>query len=591
MHIPDKYRDRYDNLARSHPWMREMRDEPTETIEPVEKLRDWSKWLNCVYATDDGKAYCVYNYKPYDGMKSCGEYMRDLADAIDDMIDRDYVLRRIFDAVCANRDELKAKLGEPTNVTSGETNVNPDGSPLVEGDAAAILRKAAKGFAGGDGRAMGNVAQLIGMDCHAVSDSEILRALAGMVERDYVSRQDFAAQHRTLCAVREQRDRESEANRSYARVIAKLEAERDELTNAVNELQNKQPYCYAPEKPLDTLNTIGRYIDELQAERDEWKRKAEAKSAKRAAAVGRLRQLDEYDDSEDIVKAMVPEGVTVNSANWSVELDAIIDLLTDDDANDDSTPDSDVSAIDADANDVIAKQARAIADLGAQVDSLTVRAVAAETEADELKAIVDRLKAENAELRDECCDCAVKRANRVLSQSVDRLTAERDALAADLADAMAPHAVDMRVKLDEGARLPERAHPTDAGADLFAPHDVVIPAFDSVTVDTGVHVELPGGTVGMLKSKSGLNVKCNVIGEGVIDEGYSGSIVVKLYNLGDFDVKLPAGSKISQLVVLPVLYPRIVEVDEIASGTRGDAGFGSTDAPLTLVDGDGEVVG
>lgn len=67
---------------------------------------------------------------------------------------------------------------------------------------------------------------------------------------------------------------------------------------------------------------------------------------------------------------------------------------------------------------------------------LTVRAVAAETEADELKAIVDRLKAENAELRDEFADCAIKRANRVLSQSVDRLTRERDALAVDLEDAM-----------------------------------------------------------------------------------------------------------------------------------------------------------
>jgi dUTP pyrophosphatase len=124
--------------------------------------------------------------------------------------------------------------------------------------------------------------------------------------------------------------------------------------------------------------------------------------------------------------------------------------------------------------------------------------------------------------------------------------------------------------------LPDRAHPTDAGADLFAPHDVTVPARGSAVVDTGVHVELPPGTVGMVKSKSGLNVKHGIVSDGVIDEGYSGSVVVKLYNHGDEPVTLARGSKISQLVVLPVLYPEIVQADEIGGGPRGDAGFGST---------------
>ena len=95
-------------------------------------------------------------------------------------------------------------------------------------------------------------------------------------------------------------------------------------------------------------------------------------------------------------------------------------------------------------------------------------------------------------------------------------------------------------------------------------------------VDTGVHVELPPNTVGMLKSKSGLNVKCSLVGEGVIDEGYTGSIVVKMYNHGEKPVVISKGSKLIQLVVLPALYPRIVEVGEIGGGPRGDAGFGST---------------
>lgn len=138
--------------------------------------------------------------------------------------------------------------------------------------------------------------------------------------------------------------------------------------------------------------------------------------------------------------------------------------------------------------------------------------------------------------------------------------------------------MELRVKLEDGARLPDRAHPTDAGVDIFAPHDVTIPARGSEVVDTGVHVQLPPGTVGMLKSKSGLNVRRGIVGEGVIDEGYTGSVVVKLYNLGDDSVTVARGAKLIQLVVLPVAYPTVVEVGEISGGPRGDAGFGSTGA-------------
>ena len=134
----------------------------------------------------------------------------------------------------------------------------------------------------------------------------------------------------------------------------------------------------------------------------------------------------------------------------------------------------------------------------------------------------------------------------------------------------------LKVRLDDGAQLPDRAHETDAGADLFAPHDVTVPARGSAFIDTGVHVELPDGTAGLLVSKSGLNVKDNILSTGLIDVGYTGSVGVKLYNLGDRPVTLAKGSKISQLVVLSVLYPGIEQVDEISGGPRGDAGFGST---------------
>ena len=134
----------------------------------------------------------------------------------------------------------------------------------------------------------------------------------------------------------------------------------------------------------------------------------------------------------------------------------------------------------------------------------------------------------------------------------------------------------MKVKLQEWAYMPERAHSTDAGADLRTPHDVIVPAKGSVVIDTGVHIELPPNTVGMLKSKSGLNVKHGITSEGVIDVGYTGSIAVKLYNHSDETYYICAGEKISQLVVMPILTPDFELVDELEATERGNNGFGSS---------------
>jgi dUTP pyrophosphatase len=132
------------------------------------------------------------------------------------------------------------------------------------------------------------------------------------------------------------------------------------------------------------------------------------------------------------------------------------------------------------------------------------------------------------------------------------------------------------VQLDEGAYLPERAHDTDAGADIRTPVGFTLKANSSEVVATGVHVQLPPNTVGMLKSKSGLNIKHGIVSEGVIDEGFSGDIVVKLYNLSDQDHRFERGDKITQLVVMPVHYVTYEQADEIQGGARGEGGIGST---------------
>lgn len=149
----------------------------------------------------------------------------------------------------------------------------------------------------------------------------------------------------------------------------------------------------------------------------------------------------------------------------------------------------------------------------------------------------------------------------------------------------------MKIKLDENAIMPTRAHEADAGLDLYAPCDVELVGCFSIkigicvtgdvfigsnVIDTGVHIELPPNTVGMIKSKSGLNTKHGLICEGVIDEGYTGSIKVKLYNLSPDSYIVHKGDKIAQLVILPIVKPELELVDELADTERGDKGFGST---------------
>jgi dUTP pyrophosphatase len=135
----------------------------------------------------------------------------------------------------------------------------------------------------------------------------------------------------------------------------------------------------------------------------------------------------------------------------------------------------------------------------------------------------------------------------------------------------------MKIMLDAGARMPERAHPQDAGLDLFSREEQIILPGESAVFDTGVHIELPPGTFGQLLSKSGLNVYYNVVScGGTIDEGYTGSIKVKLYNLGQKPYMIRKGQKICQLVIIPCLKPDLEIVDSLNETERGDNGFGSS---------------
>lgn len=134
----------------------------------------------------------------------------------------------------------------------------------------------------------------------------------------------------------------------------------------------------------------------------------------------------------------------------------------------------------------------------------------------------------------------------------------------------------VEVALDDGARLPTRGHAADGGLDLYSRQDAVINPGESCRFDTGVHMAIPEGFVGFIKSKSGLNVNYGIQSEGVIDSGYTGSIVVKLFNHGDIPVEIKKGQKISQLVLLPIITPILCVVKDLEKTERGNGGFGST---------------
>lgn len=137
----------------------------------------------------------------------------------------------------------------------------------------------------------------------------------------------------------------------------------------------------------------------------------------------------------------------------------------------------------------------------------------------------------------------------------------------------------MLIKLDEGAFTPTRAHETDAGIDIRSRETHVVPANGSAVFRTGVHVQLPPHTAGLLVSKSGLNVMAGITSTGLIDEGYTGEIVVKLYNHSMRPYTIEAGDKISQLVIIPVVRTSIDIVDDFGDGEkteRGTDGFGSS---------------
>lgn len=113
---------------------------------------------------------------------------------------------------------------------------------------------------------------------------------------------------------------------------------------------------------------------------------------------------------------------------------------------------------------------------------------------------------------------------------------------------------------------------------------VVVRPNSNLVLPAGIKLEIPFGYAILVKNKSGIATNRELIkGAQLIDHGYSGEILIDLHNIGHDNQYLEAGSKLIQLIMVPVMTPSLIEVQEaelykdiMVASKRGDGGFGST---------------
>jgi dUTP pyrophosphatase len=146
-------------------------------------------------------------------------------------------------------------------------------------------------------------------------------------------------------------------------------------------------------------------------------------------------------------------------------------------------------------------------------------------------------------------------------------------------------------RLNDNAIIPTKAHATDAGWDLYCDRDVDLDG-ESTRVTTGIKLAIPQGHYGQIQGRSGMASRGIVVHPGVIDSGFRGEleVVMRIANYqGDDDyVQFDPGTRIAQLIILPVPESQMVEVGDrdLPASERGSNGFGSSDEPKATPVGD-----
>lgn len=134
-------------------------------------------------------------------------------------------------------------------------------------------------------------------------------------------------------------------------------------------------------------------------------------------------------------------------------------------------------------------------------------------------------------------------------------------------------------KIHNEAIIPSYAHKGDAGLDLYSVENITINPSETALIKTGIKIQLPPQTEAQVRPRSGLALKYGITvlnTPGTIDEGYRGEVGVILINHGREPFIVEKGMKIAQMIVKPVWYVDIEEVEELSDTERAEGGFGSS---------------
>ncbi len=132
-------------------------------------------------------------------------------------------------------------------------------------------------------------------------------------------------------------------------------------------------------------------------------------------------------------------------------------------------------------------------------------------------------------------------------------------------------------KINDQAKIPEYAHPGDAGMDIFSVEEITLKPGERHAVATGIAMQIPDGYVGLVWDKSGRAIKEGITTmAGVVDSGYRGEVKIVLINLSQEPVQVEKHQKIAQMLIQPIQSATVSEVEELDDTARGEGGFGST---------------
>ena len=141
--------------------------------------------------------------------------------------------------------------------------------------------------------------------------------------------------------------------------------------------------------------------------------------------------------------------------------------------------------------------------------------------------------------------------------------------------------MEVKIKLENSCEnfCPKKAHPDDAGYDLYSSIDAVLEPLSGMAIPVGFAMELPSGYEAQIRPRSGLAAKYHITvtnSPGTVDANFRGEVKVILYNLGRESFIIQRGDRIAQMVICELPEIELVEATELSETDRGSDGFGSS---------------